>query len=99
MRAVILFVIALSSCLAEAQAPPHKAEPDVLLREAIDAQQRGDYESAVRNYRELLKVRPNEVEARVNLGAALVHLGQYDAAISEYRTALPSLAQKNAVLL
>lgn len=93
------FVIALSACLTQAQTPPHKTDPDALLREAIDAQQRGDYERAVRDYRELLKVRPSEVEARVNLGAALVHLGQYDAAISEYRAALPSLTQKNGVLL
>ena len=93
------FVIALTACLTQAQTPPHKTDPDALLREAIDAQQRGDYERAVRDYRELLKVRPNEVEARVNLGAALVHLGQYDAAISEYRAALPSLTQKNGVLL
>jgi Flp pilus assembly protein TadD len=100
MRAVVL-ILGLFACLAqaEAQTPLHKADPDVLLRGAIDAQQRGDYERAVRDYRELLKLRPNEVEARVNLGAALVHMGQYDAAIAEYRAALPLLPEKNAVLL
>jgi len=89
------------ACLAsaQAQAPPRKAEPDALLKEAIDAQQRGDYDKAVRDYRELLKLRPSEVEARVNLGAALVHLGQYDAGIAEYRAALPLLSEKNAVLM
>jgi tetratricopeptide (TPR) repeat protein len=100
MRAVILIVCFLA-CLASvnAQTPPRKGDPDALLKEAIDAQQHGDYEKAVRDYRELLKLRPTEVEARVNLGAALVHLGQYDAAIAEYRAALPLLSDKNGVLL
>jgi tetratricopeptide (TPR) repeat protein len=100
MRAVILIVCFLA-CLAsvDAQTPPHKADSDALLKEAIDAQQRGDYQKAIRDYRELLKLRPTEVEARVNLGAALVHLGQYDAAIAEYHAALPLLSDKNSVLL
>lgn len=100
MRAAIL-TLALFACLTQtvAQAPPHTVAPDGLLREAIDAQQRGDYDRAVRDYRDLLKLRPNEVEARVNLGAALVHLGQYDSAITEYRKALPLLPEKNTVLL
>ena len=100
MRAVIFsLTIALSASLAPAQTAPHKQDPDLLFREAIDAQQRGDFEKAARDYRDLLKLRPNEVEARVNLGAALIHLGQYDAAISEYRAALPLLPQKNGVLM
>jgi tetratricopeptide (TPR) repeat protein len=100
MRTAFL-TLALLACLAraEAQAPQHKVSPDELLRGAIDAQQRGDYEGAVHDYRDLLKLRPNEVEARVNLGAALVHLGEYDAAIAEYRKALPLLPEKNAVLM
>lgn len=74
-------------------------DPDQLLNRAIDAQQRGDYDAAIRDYRELLALRPAMVEAKVNLGAALVHQGQYDAAIEMYKSALPQLAQKNAVVM
>ncbi len=98
MRAAVLVLalcLAQSGCVALAQT----ANPDQLFKEAIDAQQRGDFSTAIRDYRELLKLRPNTVEARVNLGAALAHEGQFDAAIAEYRTALSSLSDKTAVLI
>jgi len=63
-------------------------DPDQLFREAVDAQQRGDFSVAVENYRELLKIQPNSVPALANLGAALSHLGRFDEAVSEYRKAL-----------
>jgi tetratricopeptide (TPR) repeat protein len=99
MRAALLASVLsswfLSACVARAQT----LNPDQLFRDAVDAQQRGDFETAVRDYREVLKVRPNAVEARVNLGAALAHEGQFDAAIAEYRSALRGLSDKTAVLI
>jgi tetratricopeptide (TPR) repeat protein len=99
MRAAVLVfalsALTLSACVAPAQTP----NPDQLFRDAIDAQQRGDFGTAIRDYREVLKLRPNTVEARVNLGAALVHEGQFDAAIAEYRSALRGLSDKTAVLV
>ena len=74
-------------------------DPDRLLSDAIQAQQRGDYQSAITDYRQLLELRPDNVEAKVNLGAALAHVGQFDEAITVYRSALPSLKDKNPVLL
>src|SRR5579859_2196012 len=85
----------LCACVALAQTQ----NPDQLFRDAVDAQQRGDFETATRDYREVLKIRPDTVEARVNLGAALAHEGQFDAAIAEYRTALRGLSDKTAVLI
>ncbi len=76
-----------------------EANPDDLLRLAIDAQQHGDFTSAIRDYRKVLELRPNEVQAKVNLGAALAHVGQFDEAIAIYRSALPSLKDKKPVLL
>ena len=73
--------------------------PDQLFKSAIDAQQRGDYDAAIRDYQQFLALRPNTVEAKVNLGAALAHTGQFDAAIAEYQSALPSATDKNAILL
>ncbi len=96
----VLSVLALSSCLVTAQTPnPDRLSPDRLFKDALDAQQRGDFGTAIRDYRDLLKLRPKTVAARVNLGVALAHEGQYDAAIAEYRSALPDLSDKSAVLL
>lgn len=94
MRALVL-IYALAVCSARAQ----ESNPDQLLNSAIDAQQRGDFQTAIRDYRRVLELRPGTVEARVNLGAALTHEGQYDAAIAEYRSALPFVQQKSPILL
>ena len=94
MRAALLF-LALLPAVVVAQ----EANPDVLLRHAIEAQQHGDFTSAIRDYQKVLELRPNEVQAKVNLGAALAHVGQFDDAIAIYRSALPSVKDKNPVLL
>lgn len=92
MRAA--FVLLFAASLA-AQQPG----PDALLKRAIDAQQHGDYAAAISDYRKLLELRPTDAEAKVNLGAALSHVGKYDEAIEMYRSALPSLQNKNMVLM
>ena len=99
MRAALLASALSSLVLSTGVSPAQTPNPDQLFRDAVDAQQRGDFETAIRDYREVLKVRPNTVEARVNLGAALAHEGQFDAAIAEYRSALRGLSDKTAVLI
>jgi Flp pilus assembly protein TadD len=94
MRAALLFFI-LFPALVAAQ----DANPELLLKRAIDEQQRGDFSAAIRDYRKVLELRPNEIEAKVNLGAALAHIEQFDEAIAIYRSALPALKDKNPVLL
>lgn len=94
MRIFIVF-FALFLSVAQAQ----ESSPETIFQQAIAEQQQGDFTSAIRDYREYLKLRPNTVEAEVNLGAALSHTGQFDEAIELYRTALPSLTYKNPVLL
>jgi tetratricopeptide (TPR) repeat protein len=95
MRAVVLMLVLLSS-LAAAQ----QTNPDQLLNSAIEAQQRGDFQTAIQGYRQFLQLRPHAIEAQVNLGAALVHVGQFDAAIAEYRSALASAPpQKTPILM
>ena len=92
MRAVLtLILVPLLVAAALAQEP----SPDQLLSRAIDAQQRGDYQSAIRDYRKLLELRPNTIEAKVNLGAALVQVGDFDGAIAMYRSALSQVSEKN----
>jgi tetratricopeptide (TPR) repeat protein len=74
-------------------------DPDQLLRDAIQAQQGGDYPTAITGYRRLLELRPDNVQAKVNLGAALSHVGQFDEAIAIYKSVLPVLKDKNPVRL
>lgn len=75
------------------------ANIDQLFRSAVDAQQHGDFETAVSRYRQLLKIQPNLPDARANLGAALVHLKRFDEAIAEYRAALNLDAGNSAIRL
>ncbi len=86
-------LLLLSSAFAAAQQP----DPERLFGSAIEAQQRGDYESAIADYQKLLKLSPKMVEARANLGTALAHMGRFDEAIAQYQLALPDVPDKNAV--
>ncbi len=94
MRAVLLLLALLPAALVA-----QEANPDQLLKQAIEEQQHGDFSAAIRDYRKVLELRPSEVQAKVNLGAALVHTGQFDEGIAMYRSALTSLKDKNPVLL
>ena len=89
----------LMLALLVATSPAQQRDPDRLLGDAIHAQQRGDYQTAITDYRELLQLRPDNVEAKVNLGAALAHVGQFDDAIAMYKSALSSLKDKSMALL
>jgi Flp pilus assembly protein TadD len=95
MRLVFVFILFARLCSAQAQ----QQDPGQLLNDAIRAQQGGDYQLAITEYRKFLELRPDNVEAKVNLGAALAHVGQFDDAIAIYRSALPSLTDKNPVRL
>lgn len=72
---------------------------DQLFRSAVEAQQRGDLDLAVREYQHLLQLSPKLFDARVNLAVALVHLGRFDEAIENYRAALALQPGNRAVQL
>ena len=93
MRLALVLVFFGTVSLAQQQ------DPDQLLKDATQAWQNGNYPLAITEYRQLLKLRPDNVEAKVNLGAALAHMGQFDEAIAMYQSALPSLKDKNRVRL
>jgi Flp pilus assembly protein TadD len=59
-----------------------------ILQRAIQLHQSGRVEQAIPEYRAYLKVRPDNVDARSNLGAALAQTGRYGSAVVEYRAAL-----------
>ena len=73
--------------------PPQGAQPEAerLLGAAMQAQQRGDLPTAIRDYQHLLQLNPKMVDARVNLGVALAQTGHLDDAIAQYRLALQTV--------
>ena len=82
MRAAICIVVFFRLALAQ------EADFQRLFQEAVEAQGRGDFTLAVRDYQRLLQIQPNSPDLRANLGAALVHLRRFDEAIANYRAAL-----------
>jgi len=99
MRFVCVFsfsLIVLSAAAQTAkQAPPSAV--DELLRGGISAQQHGDYQTAIEDYRKALKIEPGLAEAQANLGAALAASGQFDAAIEEDIRAMAMVSDKTGV--
>ena len=93
----LVLLLSMYGQQAAGTAPAAKPDADRLFNEAVDAQMRGDFTTAVRDYRSVLEVRPQAVEARVNLGAALAHVGKFNDAITEYKLALPLLKDKTGV--
>jgi tetratricopeptide (TPR) repeat protein len=93
VAAILAFLALLARALA--QTP----DPQQLFVDGIQAQQRGDFQTAIRDYQEFLRLRPNSFQAEVNLGAALAHEGQFDAAIVVYQSALSHAPGNNNVLL
>ena len=84
MRAVVTVLFTIALCAA--QAP--KDNPEHLFNEALAAQQRGDLETAVADYEQVLRIMPGLIAARANLAAAQLQMGHVDDAIQSYRTAL-----------
>jgi tetratricopeptide (TPR) repeat protein len=63
-------------------------DPERIYARAVQAHQSGDVEGAIREYQAYLALRPERVDARSNLGAALARLGRYAEAIEQYKRAL-----------
>jgi Flp pilus assembly protein TadD len=89
-----LFLLSAAAQTAK-QAPPSSV--DELLSSGISAQQHGDYQTAIEDYREALAIQPGLAEAQANLGAALSAAGQFDAAIEEDLRALTVAPDKISV--
>jgi tetratricopeptide (TPR) repeat protein len=88
---VPLLVLVFLAMFAQAQ-----DNTSQVFARAADAFRAGDFEAAVRGYREVLGVQPSNFPARSNLGGALVRLGRYTDAIEEYLSAL-NIAPAGAV--
>ena len=68
-----------------------QSNPEQLFRDAVKAQQHGDDATAIRNYQELVRLRPDVPEVRANLGAVFAKAGHFDEAIEQYKAALAKI--------
>jgi tetratricopeptide (TPR) repeat protein len=98
MQSVFLALLAFGY-QAAGQAPMQTspANADRLLRAGIAAEQRGDNRTAIEDFRNVLAIQPNLVEARIGLGAALAATGHYDEAIDEDTRVLAAASDKTPV--
>ncbi len=83
LRAVSVAVVCAVVATAEASQSPQE-----LLKRAIEEQQAGRFDDAIRDYRAILKQYPKVPLVRSNLGAALAAEGHYKEATTEYNLAL-----------
>lgn len=91
-------VLLLGALVAAGQsAPPKPGDADEHMRKGVDAQQHGDVQTAIDEYRKALAIRPKFPEARANLGAALAAAGDFDGAIREDRLAMENAPDKVSV--
>jgi tetratricopeptide (TPR) repeat protein len=97
MRYILL--IALAALVSNLPAQQPAPDADSIFRQAVTLHRSGDINGAIRKYREYLQLKPDSIEARSNLGAALARTGHYDEAITEYETALQSSPKNAPVLL
>lgn len=65
---------------------PGDVAAHLILGRALD--DKGDWDGAIAEYREALRLNPNYDTVHNNLGIALGHKGDTDGAIAEYREAL-----------
>jgi Flp pilus assembly protein TadD len=73
---------------SSAEAQTEANSPKSLYRDADAAYDRGDVQQAIQLYEKLIKIDPDSVAARTNLGVALAHVGRYRDAITQYEEAL-----------
>ena len=88
-----VMALLLFCCAANGQ-----ENPEPILQQAIALHQAGQLERAIPQYRAYLKLRPDAVDARSNLGVALASSGRYREALAEYRYKLGQISEAAAAL-
>jgi tetratricopeptide (TPR) repeat protein len=92
-------LLALLFAVPGAAAAQNAPDADRLLARAIELHQAGDIIGAIDSYKAALTIAPDRSDARSNLGAAYVRLGQFDDAIAEYKLALASEPTNTSIRL
>jgi tetratricopeptide (TPR) repeat protein len=96
MRTLAASLLLLCFVPAAGQVPP-PATADELMRDGLSAQRHGDLHTAIEDYRKSLAIRPESIEARANLAAALSANGQFDAAIEENKHLLVAIPNQTDI--
>jgi tetratricopeptide (TPR) repeat protein len=96
---LLIPLLASTSAMHAIQAAGQVHSAETLGRDADAAYDRGDVQQAIRLYRELLKMQPDSVAARTNLGVALARIGDYSNAAAEYNKALKQAPDNEKILL
>ena len=100
MRRLLAIPLVLLLAAASGRAQGQAAQDfERLFARGLELQQAGDILGAIDAYKSALTILPDRADARSNLGAAYVRLGQYDEAIAQYEAALKADALNNAVRL
>jgi len=73
---------------AKATSQARAIDVDRAFADATRLHEAGDIEGAIREYQAILKVHPERVDVRSNLGAAYSGRGRYEEAIEQYKLAL-----------
>ena len=97
MRRLVSLVLVCAVSAAAQSARPAPGDADEHMRRGVDAQQQGDIQTAIDEYRKALAIRSRFPEARANLGTALAAAGDFDGAIREDRLAIENAPDKIAV--
>ena len=98
-RTLIALVVSLAAAWS-LQAQGQTAQDfERLFARAMELHQAGDMIGAIDSYKAALAISPDRPDARSNLGAAYVRLGQFDDAIKEYEAALQTDPTSSAVRL
>lgn len=100
MRRLLAIPLVLLLAAASGRAQGQTAQDfERLFARGLELHQAGDILGAIDAYKSALTILPDRADARSNLGAAYVRLGQYDEAIAQYEAALKADALNNAVRL
>src|ERR1700722_5416670 len=98
VKAMRVFPILCAGLLVQAAAGQAAGgEAEAALRAGTVAQEHGDLKTAIADFEKALTLKPNLIEARANLGAALAAAGQWDAAIEQDGRVLELSPQNDAV--
>jgi Flp pilus assembly protein TadD len=95
----VLLAIMAALLIAAVPVSIRAQSAEAKYKDASAAFDRGEFEQAIALYEQALKMQPDSVPIRTDLGVALVRLGRYAEAINNYEQALKRDPENEAVRL
>lgn len=85
---VLAFQAQIPQVLSPVSPNPVQANTEGLHDVATEKVQRGDYQSAIADYDQVLRISPQDADAYYGRGVARLELGDYQSAIADYNQVL-----------